>query len=390
MEALRKQLLDTIDGNRERLVALSRKIFEHPETLMEEHRACAWICEALQEDQFQIEQGIAGMDTAFRATFPGKADGPVVAILAEYDALPGIGHACGHNLIAGASVGAGIGLRAVMPELSGTLLVLGTPGEEGGGGKIIMVEAGVFDEVDAAIMMHPSEKTFSARGSLAVVESDVTFKGKPAHAAACPEQGINALDAIMQTFGNINALRQQLPEDVRIHGIITEGGTACNIIPERASARIGVRTINEAFMPELLEKVERCARAAALATGATVQLHREERGYAAMKNNRPLSKVIARHIEELGFPLDEPPRSGGMGSVDIGNVSRVIPAAYPYLAIGPNLPGHTEAFRQASNSERGYQIMIAGAKMLALTALDLFTQPDLMEAVRRDFEGSET
>ncbi|MCK5329620.1 MAG: M20 family peptidase, partial [Candidatus Latescibacteria bacterium] len=170
MEALRKRLLDTIDGNRERLGALSRKIFEHPETLMEEHRACAWICEVLKEDQFRIEQGIAGMDTAFRATFGGKADRPVVAILAEYDALPGIGHACGHNLIAGAAVGAGIGLRAVMPELLGTLLVLGTPGEEGGGGKIIMVEAGVFDEVDAAIMMHPSEKTFAARGSLAVVE----------------------------------------------------------------------------------------------------------------------------------------------------------------------------------------------------------------------------
>ncbi|MCK5381799.1 MAG: M20/M25/M40 family metallo-hydrolase, partial [Candidatus Latescibacteria bacterium] len=284
------------------------------------------------------------------------------------------------------AVGAGIGLRTVMPELLGTLLVLGTPGEEGGGGKIIMVEAGVFDEVDAAIMMHPSEKTFAARGSLAVVEMNVTFVGKPAHAAACPEQGINALDAVMQTFGNINALRQQLPEDVRIHGIITEGGTACNIIPERASARIGVRTIREAFMPELLEKVERCARAAALATGATLELHREERGYAAMKNNGPLSAVIARHITELGFPLDEPPRSGGMGSVDIGNVSRVIPAAHPYLAIGPDLPGHTEAFREASNSERGYQIMIAGAKMLALTALDLFTQPDLMAAVRRDFK----
>jgi len=173
---------------------------------------------------------------------------------------------------------------------------------------------------------------------------------------------------------------------VRIHGIITEGGTACNIIPERASARIGVRTIREAFMPELLEKVERCAQAAALATGATLELHREERGYAAMKNNRSLSAVIARHITELGFTLDEPPRSGGMGSVDIGNVSRAIPAAHPYLAIGPDLPGHTEAFRKASNSERGYQVMIAGAKMLALTALDLFTQPDLMEAVRRDFK----
>jgi len=389
MDELRKQVLDTIDGNRERLIALSRKIFEHPETAMEERRACAWICEVLEEEGFRVEQGIAGLETAFRATFPGKADRPVMAILAEYDALPGIGHACGHNLIAGAAVGAGIGLRAVMSELTGTVLVLGTPAEEGGGGKIIMLEEGGFDEVDVAMMMHPSEKTFAARDSLTIVGLDVTFQGKPAHAAACPEQGINALDAILQTFNNINALRQQLPEDVRIHGIITEGGTACNIIPERASAQFGVRTIKESFMPELLEKVERCARAAALATGATLELQRGQRGYAAMKTNRPLSEIIARHITELGFSIDEPPQRGGIGSVDIGNGSRGIPAAHPYLAIGPDLPGHSVAFREASNSERGYQTMIAGAKVLALTALDLFTQPGLLEDVRRDFEGYE-
>ena len=389
MEDLRKRVLDTIDENRERTIALSRRIFEHPETGMEERRACAWICEALEEERFRIEQGIAGLETAFRATFPGKADRPVMAILAEYDALPGIGHACGHNLIAGAAVGAGIGLRAVMSELTGTLLVLGTPAEEGGGGKIIMLEEGVFDEVDVAMMMHPSGKTFPSRDSLAIVGLDVTFVGKPAHAAACPERGINALDAVIQTFNNVNALRQQLPEDVRIHGIITEGGVASNVIPERASARFGVRTIKESFLPELLKKVERCARAAALATGASLELQRGQRGYAAMKTNRPLSEIIARHIAELGIPIDEPPRRGGMGSVDIGNVSRVIPAAHLYLAIRPDLPGHSAAFREASNSDEGYRTMIAGTKVLALTALDLFTRPDLLEEVRRDFEGSE-
>lgn len=384
---LRERMLHRIDESAERLIALSRRIYTHPEIAMEEHQACAWLMEELQQEGFAVEKGVAGLDTAFRATARGRKHHPAIAILAEYDALPGIGHACGHNLIAGAAIGAGIGLHAILSELDGTIIVLGTPAEEGGGGKVIMVEQGTFDPIDVAMMIHPSGNTFTARESLAVTSVELTFHGKAAHAAACPDQGINALDAVIQTFNAINALRQQLPEDVRIHGIITEGGTASNVIPDRASAKLGVRTLHQTFLPTLLEKVEACAKAAALATGATLDIHRGEMNYAAIKINRPLAEAIGRNMRALGISIDAPPKRGRMGSVDMGNVSRVIPAAHPYIAIGPpDLAGHSEAFREAALSDQGHQAMLLGAKILAMTALDLLTDPTLMEAVRKDFE----
>lgn len=388
LQNLQERLHHRIDESAERLIALSRRIHAHPEIAMEEHQACAWLSEELAQEGFVVEKGVAGMDTAFRATARGRRDRPAVAILAEYDALPGIGHACGHNLIAGATIGAGIGLRAILSELDGTVIILGTPAEEADGGKAIMIEQGGVDDIDVAMMIHPSGNTFTARESLAIVSLDVTFHGKAAHAAACPDQGINALDAVIQTFNAINALRQQLPEDVRIHGIITEGGRASNIIPDRASAKLGVRTLNQAFLSTLVEKVEACAKSAALATGATLDIHRGEMNYAAIKINRPLAEAMGRNMKALGLSIDDPPRRGRMGSTDMGNVSRVIPAAHPYIAIGPpDIAGHSEVFREMSLSDRGHQAMLLGAKILAMTALDLFTDPTLMEAVRRDFEN---
>jgi len=384
---MRERVLEAIDRAAERLKGLSMRIYRNPEVAWQEHKAVGWICEELEREEFSIERGFCGMETAFRARFRGKNIGPVVALLAEYDALPGIGHACGHHLIAGMAVGAALGLRAVLPELDGEVQVIGTPAEEGGGAKVRMVEEGAFEEVDVALMMHPSGCTLPARESLAVQGLEFVFHGKAAHAAAAPEQGVNALDAVLQTFNSINALRQQLPEDVRIHGIITDGGQAVNIVPERAAMRLGVRTIRQEFLEELVEKVERCAQGAALATGARLEVHRLEPVYAAMKINRPLARVIEGHFRAFGLRVHEPPSRGGMGSTDMGNVSQAVPAAHPYISIGPeDLPGHSEAFREAGGSPLALERMLIGAKVLALTALDLLTDRKLLEEVRRDFE----
>ncbi|HDI00021.1 MAG: hypothetical protein DRP94_07695 [Candidatus Latescibacterota bacterium] len=383
---MREKVLKAIDEAEGRLKSLSMRIYENPELAWQEHRAVGWICEELEGEGFQVERSFCGMDTAFRARLRGRAEGPVVALLAEYDALPGLGHACGHHLIAGMAVGAALGLKEVLPELEGEVQVIGTPAEEGGGAKAKMVEEGAFDGVDVAMMMHPSGRTIPARGSLAVRSLEFVFHGRAAHAAADPEKGINALDAVVQTFNSINALRQQLPDDVRIHGIITDGGQAVNVIPERASMRLGVRTLRQEFLNELVEKVEMCARGAAMATGAKLEVRRLGPVYAAMKVNRPLARIIEGHFREFGLEIYEPPPTGGMGSTDMGNVSRVVPAAHPYISIShKDIPGHSEEFKEAGRSPLALERMLVGAKVLALTALDLLTDRELLEEVKRDF-----
>jgi len=383
---MHEQILAAIDAASGELVALARRIHATPEIGFQEHQAAAWLTETLARYGYKVEHGIADLETAFRAEIRGAHARPAVAILAEYDALPEIGHACGHNLISTAAVGAGIGLAAVREQLGGRAVILGTPAEEGGGGKVIMLQKGAFEGLDAAMMFHPAGYTLTNRGSLASFRLSVKFLGKAAHAAAAPYEGINALDAMIQTFNAIGLLRQQTREDARIHGIITYGGAAPNIIPDRAEAVFTVRAADSAYALDLLHRVIHCAEGAAMATGATLE-HTVRKGYDAMRPNRAMGERFARHLERLGYAQDAPPDRPRMGSTDMGDVSQAVPSIHPYVAIGPkDLAGHSVEFREAALSERGMQAMLAAAKAMALTAYDLLTEPEFLGEVRREFE----
>jgi amidohydrolase len=381
-------ILAAIDAASTELVDLARRIHATPEVAFQERQASVWLTETLARHGLRTQRGVADLETAFRAEAPGPKAGPTVAILAEYDALPEIGHACGHNLICTAAVGAGIGLAALRDRLPGRAVVLGTPAEEGGGGKVIMLERGAFEGIDAAMMFHPAGYTLAERPSLASYRLALKFTGKAAHAAAAPHEGINALDALIQTFSAIGLLRQQLRDDARVHGIITYGGAAPNIIPDRAEAVFTARATDSGYAKAVLERVIACAQGAALATGATLE-HTVRKGYDAIKPNRPLADAFSKHLERLGWQPDKPPDRPRMGSTDMGDISQVIPSIHPYVSIGPkSLAGHTVEFREAALSERGLAAMLAAAKAMALTAYDVLAQPDLLAAARREFNGT--
>ncbi|MEX0766559.1 MAG: M20 family metallopeptidase, partial [bacterium] len=298
---MREHVLRAIDTASEELVGLAKRIHANPEIAFQEVQSSQWLCETLEKHGFKVMREVADLPTAFRAEVAGKKGGPTVAFLAEYDALPDIGHACGHNLICTAALGAGIGLAAAMNELPGKTLVLGTPAEEGGGGKIIMLEKGAFNDVDVAMMFHPASYTLTGRPSLASNRLKLKFHGKAAHAAATPDEGINALDAMIQTFVNIGLLRQQLRPDARVHGIITYGGAAPNIIPDRTEAIFSVRAADRPYAEEVLKKVVDCAEAGARGTGARLE-YEVKKGYEAINPNTALADTFARHLEELGWP----------------------------------------------------------------------------------------
>lgn len=383
MSDWKEKICSYVDKIRPQIVALSKDIHAAPELKFEEHKASRWLADALTTEGFHVELGAAGLDTALIATHPEISDGPTIAILGEYDALPELGHACGHNLIAGASLGACLALGKVKADLPGKLIFFGTPAEEGGGGKVIMVQAGLFDDIDAAMIFHPSNRTMVTRGSLAITEVEIAFTGRPAHASGSPEKGINALDAVIQTFNGINALRQHIKDGSRIHGIITNGGSKPNIVPEHAAALFYVRAQETGYRDELLEKLHSCAQGAALATGAELSLSKIGHEYKAMKENHTFAAAFKKNLEMLGIEVGPP--SGGLGSTDMGDVSHIVPAIHPYIAIcSEEIVGHSHEFAEAAGSERGYDVMISAAKALAMTAIDLFIDSDLMRRIKAE------
>jgi len=389
LEDLREKVSQSIERKARRLIALSHRIHGSPELGFQEFNAAKWLTAELERAGFKVRRGAAGLETAFVARLRSKSARPAVAFVAEYDALAGLGHACGHNIIAACAVGAGLGLAAVIKQLEGRAVVMGTPAEEGGGGKIVMLKKGLFRNLDVALMMHPSNMNFVGRKWLAVTGLKMIFHGKAAHAAASPEKGINALNACIEAFNAINALRQHLPEDVRIHGIITDGGQAANIVPERAEAVFYVRTIEQDFLEPLMEKVSECARGAALSTGAKVKVEEMRLRYDARKTNEPLLALLRKNMKELGIRPDRLPERGGMGSSDFGNVTQALPAAHPCIAILPSrYAGHSRQFERAAISPRGDRAVILGAKLLALTAFDLITRPQLLGEVKRAYKSA--
>jgi amidohydrolase len=387
IDTIKQRVVAEVEARRGELIGLARTIHAHPEIAFEEHRSAALLCDILEEDGFEVARGVAGLDTAFVATLNGGEPGPTVAFLAEYDALPGLGHACGHNLIGAAAVGAGLAMKRVLPELAGTVLVIGTPAEEGGGGKAYMVEAGIFSKVDAAMMVHPSNRIMTRRRSLTSYKIAIEFFGKTAHAAARPDEGINALEAMILTYNGINALRQHLRDDARVHGVITRGGEAPNIVPDYTAARFYVRAMDTPYCSEVLDRVRACAEGAAQATGARLSLKEYAPRYDAMLPNPVLADLVEANMAVLGLEVESPEPDERMGSSDMGNVSQVVPALHPYIAIGPeDLGGHTIEFREAANSPAGHEGLINGAKALSMTAVDLLAVQENLVAVKAAFE----
>lgn len=369
-----------------RAIAVSREIHRHPELAFREHHAAGLLTGWLEDEGFVVEQGIAGLETAFMAV-RGSGE-PRIAYLLEYDALPDLGHGCGHNLIAAGGAAAAIALaRTLEGPDTGTVHVIGTPAEEDGGGKIIELEAGVFDGLTAAMMFHPGDRTLPTRRALACIDYRLTYHGVAAHAAKNPHDGVNALAAMIQFFVALDSMRQQLDPRARIHGIITKGGSAANVIPDLTQASFIVRHVTGEVTRKLAVQVENCARAAALATGTTCELEPSPM-YEERNDNPLMAERAGRYMAEAGLDVQDPSQDDGAGSSDIGNVSQRLPSIHPYAQIAPEgTPGHSIGMREAAASDAGHQAALKAAVALARVGADLLADSLFRDQVRAQFEG---
>lgn len=387
--ALATRLDAAVDDAFADLRGLALTLHAHPELRFEEHQAAGWITALVTARGHAVERPLGGLDTALRARAGGPG-GPRVAVLAEYDALPEIGHACGHNLIAAAGVGAFLAVASVLDGLDpgASVDLLGTPAEEGGGGKITLLDAGVFAGVDCAMMFHPFDRDLLAHPCLANVWLTMRFTGRPSHAAAAPWDGASALTGCLQTFSLIDSQRVHFRDGVRVHGYIQDGGQAVNIIPERAVAEFSVRARSVDELERVRAIVERCARGAALACGVEVEIA-ARRGYKDMATNLPLARALGRHLEALGRHPRETDDRVGSGSTDMGDVSHAVPAIHPWLAIvdeGEALC-HQRAFAVAAASETGLETMRDAARAMARTAAEFLSDATLRAEVEAAFRG---
>jgi len=387
-ESLKTEIVAEIDSLSKKLIEISDRIHANPEVGHKEQATSKLLSDELEKAGFRVERRVCGLATAFKATIQGKPGGPTVALLAEMDALPGIGHGCGHNIIGTATLGAALALKKIIPKVNGTLIVLGTPAEEAAvddaGGKVIMIDE--IAKADVAMMVHPSSRTLVDATSIAREALEFEFFGKAAHAGGSPHEGINALNAVIHMFTMIDALRQHVKPDVRIHGIITDGGKAPNIVPEHAASRMYVRAKEKEYLKEVVEKVKKCAEGAAMSTGATMKVRNYANTYENMVTNHTLAEAMKRNWERIGVKVQEPEKEGS-GSTDMGNVSQVVPSIHPYIAIGPDkMPGHSVEFVKAAASDEGHQGLINAAKGLAMTSIDVFTNPELMAKIRKEFK----
>ena len=359
---------------KERLADISDYIYNNPELGNEEYKAVEALTTFLKEHDFKVEASIAGMDTAFKATFDSGKPGMTIGYLCEYDALPKIGHGCGHNMIGVMSAGAGVVLSKVLHEIGGKVIVYGTPAEETNGGKVILAEAGVFDELDAAMIVHPDGETRASGSSSALYPIRFIYKGKTAHAASCPEKGINALNSVIQLFNGIDALRQHVTPDVKMHGIITKGGVAANIVPDEAVADFYFRASTKERVTEVIEKVKKIAEGAALMTGATLEMERYELPYDDLKTNEKLSEMFNENLRALGITDINPGKATG-GSSDIGNVSHVAPTIHPYIGITDcPMIGHSVEMAKATTTKKAHDRLLIAALAMAYTGYDVIVR----------------
>lgn len=383
------RLASAVEASRDEIIDLSHRIHADPEPAFEEFHAAGWVAEILSGHGYAVEHPAGSLPTAIRATRRGGrgGDGPRIGILAEYDALPGLGHGCGHNTMAASGVGAAIALAALADEIPGEIVFLGTPAEERGSGKQIMMEEGIFDGLDAALLYHPCDRDHVESHPLASEDVEVVYRGLQSHASADPWLGKNALDALVLLFTSVGLWRQQLRPTARVHGIIRDGGTAANIIPERAAAWFMIRSDNEAEYAGMRERFRAMCEAAALATDTTVEVTFS--GLArTMRNNRVLAERFRANMAAYGIvdQGDDP----NPGSTDMANVSWVCPTIHPELAIAPDpTPGHSILFRDAAVTPRADEVTLLAATLIAQTAFELFSDPTLVAAAWQEFHAGE-
>ncbi len=373
LDQAKQQLLAEVDTRTQKLLQVSHSIWEHPELCFEEHFAHDILTSALEEEGIAVTKGACDLPTAFIAE--AGSTGPTVAVVCEYDALPGIGHACGHNIIAAAGLGAGLAMAAQAEQLGGRVRIIGTPAEEGGGGKVFMIEAGAFEGVDVAMMVHPANHELSCMSTLAVATLRATYTGKASHASASPEQGRNALDGAVMGYMGVAALRQHIRAAERVHGIFTDGGDKPNIVPKRAETFWFVRSTDFQQLSELMARVEACLKAGAQSAGCEVALSKADMPpYDVISENEPLAAIYAANAALCNrFPAVPSSQEKVSGSTDMGNVSQVVPSIHPMIKVAPdNVPIHTPEFAQYTRSPQGDKAVIDGAKMLAATAADLW------------------
>ncbi len=385
LDAVKQAMADEIDRRADRLLEISHLIHEHPELNFEERYAHGLLCDALELERIGTERHAFGLETAF----VGRAGrrGPDIAVCLEYDALPGIGHACGHNIIAAAGLGAGIAAAAVAERCGGRVSILGTPAEEGGGGKVFMIRAGAFDDIDAALMIHPAGAELRGMSTLAIQQCSVVYTGAAAHAAAAPERGRNALDAAVLGYVNIAALRQHIAPSERVHGIITDGGDKPNIVPARAETNWYVRSPTVAGLDALKQRVTACLEAGAVAAGCDLSIDWIDPPYADMVDIDALLDCYVDNAARLGRAVEPPDDTAAVvGSTDMGDVSYVVPSIHPMIqAAEPGVAIHTPEFATFACGPAGDRAVIDGAKALAWTVADCWLRPDVLETARAEF-----
>jgi len=384
-ESLKTSVISEIDSRGHELSELSLKIHSNPELGFQEVKAAAWLTQYLEENGFSIERGICELPTAFRGSYgTGK---PAIAILAEYDALPDLGHACGHNIIATCAVGAGVASKPAIDQLGGSIVVIGTPAEELYGGKATMIDRGAFDNVDIAMMVHPGAYDTATIQVLACQHIEVEFFGKAAHAAGRPEAGINALEAMIQSFIAIDSLRQHIKDKARIHGIITDGGEAPNVVPAHSAGSFIVRAEEDTYLDELKERVLNCFIGAAKASGARLEYRWGDVRYAPMRNNLTLAQLFMQNMQSLGRQMQLFEPNHNFGSTDMGNVSQVVPSIHPFVAIAPvEVANHSPQFASAAVSEAGIHGLLDAAKALAMTVVDLTANPEIVNQIVQEYQ----
>ena len=383
-----KQRIDEIS---EELISASHAIHANPELAFKEFFACETLTNALEHHDIKTEKAVYSLETSFEAKLNTDKEGPTVAILAEYDALPGIGHACGHNIIATSALGAALGLDAVAQELEGSVRLIGTPAEEKGGGKELMARNGAFEGIDAAMMIHPAGTNLASMPCICVAEVEVIYHGKSSHASAMPHKGINALDGLLLAYQAISNLRQHIRSTERIHGIITEGGSAPNIVPDRSAGQFYVRAADDKELAQLKPRVQSCFEAGAKGSGCEVEVNWANVDYLDLNTNWPLAELFQEHAESLGrefIPYEEAVKFGA-GSTDMGNVSHRLPSIHPMLAVAPpNVVIHNPEFAKWAASEKGDAAVIDGAKALALTAADFLLSTELQDRAKTAYDVS--
>lgn len=387
--ALKARAGQAVQDYLDELFQLNCWLYDHPELGNQEHQAAAALAAVCEQHGFTVERGIAGLPTAFRATRRGGADRPAIALLAEYDALPGLGHGCGHNVIATSCLGAALALGALGSDFPGTVVLMGCPAEETTGGKIDLVQHGAFAGIDFALSVHPGGRSSVGGSSLASHPLQIEFFGRTAHAAAAPQEGINALQALVQAMNAIWMLKTQLRDDVRLPGIILDGGKAPNVIPDYARARFSVRAADSDYLEnEVLPRVRACAEGAALATGATVKMAHYEPLFQDMRNNAAMGMAFKANLEALGHAVAvREPNSRG-GSTDVGNVSHVVPTIHPTIAmVAPGVGGHTVAFAETTVTDAGRQALLHAAQAMAMTAVDFALDRNLRAQAEAEFGG---